>query len=107
LRSLLDITDSAILAYTEAALVTEKAILLFADPHPVVDSLTLFSIHYLLFQNICAWAGQPRMVEFSKDGFKFCRSSQFKPMRNSIDVSILLYSFGDKSDKSILAKSHS
>ncbi len=69
LRNRLDIRDAPALEAAERELVAQR--LLEPVPAGDFDLAHLKAIHRHLFQDVYAWAGEVRTVEFAKDGSRF------------------------------------
>jgi cell filamentation protein len=70
LRNLANLQDPQELADFEAEMTDLRA----SEPIPVaeMDAAYYFGLHRHLFQDVYAWAGQPRTVRISKGGNAFC-----------------------------------
>jgi cell filamentation protein len=71
LRNLQNISDPDVLVFIESSVVTKRLQELYENPIIIKGIVSLFEIQKLLFQDIYAWAGKPRIVEISKDGKQF------------------------------------
>lgn len=86
LINLLDIRDSDKLAEAETEFTAER----YRTYEPSLQSLSDFSfdhlkhLHHHLFQDLYAWAGEPRDVDISKGDTRFCTWTRIVPEANKL-----------------------
>lgn len=104
LRNLANITDEDILLFIESGAVAKRVQELYESPIKVKGVSSLFAIHKHLFQDIYDWAGNPRVVNISKNGKPFFSGERFNIAFQYIDSLIIEYKAIQKSNKEELAQ---
>jgi cell filamentation protein len=91
LRNLANIHDGNALLFAESNAVAKRLKELTDAPIKITNVSSLFEIHRRLFQDLYAWAGQPRTVEISKDGKQFFPTFRFETALRYVDNLITEY----------------
>lgn len=103
LHNKVNIQDEKILLAFESLKVAKRIEELIEKPIKIKDSNTLLKIHYHLFQDVYAWAGQVRTVNISKDGKPFFNGERFSIGFQYINSLIFEYRKTKKSNMKELA----
>jgi cell filamentation protein len=103
LRNKENINDAYLLTIFESLKVSNRLEELQKNPIKIKNSSTLLTIHKHLFQDVYAWAGQPRTVEISKSGTPFFPVKRFSSAFAYIDTLMLEYRQISKNEKIQLA----
>jgi cell filamentation protein len=82
---------------------TKRVEELIENPITIIDSNSLISIHYYLFQDVYKWAGKVRTVNISKNGKPFFDGERFHLGFKYIDNLINEYRHIEENEKVLVA----
>jgi cell filamentation protein len=103
LHNLANIEDENVLLAYESLKVTKRVEDLIENPITLIDSNSLISIHYYLFQDVYKWAGKVRTVNISKNGKPFFDGERFHLGFKYIDNLINEYRLIEENEKVLVA----
>ena len=103
LHNLANIEDEKVLLAYESLKVTKRVEELIENPITIIDSNSLISIHYYLFQDVYKWAGKVRTVNISKNGKPFFDGERFHLGFKYIDNLINEYRHIEENEKVLVA----
>jgi len=103
LHNLANIEDENVLLAYESLKVTKRVEELIENPITIIDSNSLISIHYYLFQDVYKWAGKVRTVNISKNGKPFFDGERFHLGFKYIDNLINEYRHIEENEKVLVA----
>ena len=103
LRNLLGFVRAEDLQFFESVTVSKRLRELRHHPLHINSTQGLFDIHFHLFQDVYAWAGQPRTVEIKKDKRQFIPTSAFATAIQYIDSLIAQFMKLDSNDQHTIA----
>jgi cell filamentation protein len=103
LHNLSNIEDENVLLAYESLKVTKRVEELIENPITIIDSNSLISIHYYLFQDVYKWAGKVRTVNISKNGKPFFDGERFHLGFKYIDNLINEYRHIEENEKILVA----
>jgi cell filamentation protein len=103
LHNLANIEDENVLLAYESLKVTKRVEDLIENPITPIDSNSLISIHYYLFQDVYKWAGKVRTVNISKNGKPFFDGERFHLGFKYIDNLINEYRDIEENEKVLVA----
>jgi cell filamentation protein len=103
LHNLANIEDENVLLAYESLKVSKRVEELIENPILIVDSNSLVTIHYFLFQDVYAWAGKVRTVNISKNGKPFFDGERFHLGFKYIDNLINEYRLIEENEKVLIA----